>query len=95
MPRIKVGLTAEEVMTLELIQSFSRMAAMIPWEDVQALQDRLSLIDTIAPLFDPSAWLDVQDTFPDHQELVRRFAAFRGWLEQFREAGASREGDGD
>jgi hypothetical protein len=75
-------LTIETMATKDHIDTFARMALMIPLADVEAVAREIELTHTIMPLTDPTAYRDLLRTLPGHTALVRAFLRFRRDLEQ-------------
>lgn len=82
--RPQVGFTAGEMETKHQIEAVARIALAVDLEAVDQLLHRLSWIDAVGPVVDPTAYRDVMGNIPDHRKLIRAFAAFRRELEGFR-----------
>lgn len=75
--RIRVGFAAETMETKEQIETFARIAVSISTDDVEALVEAYNRLDTIGPLFDPTAYWDVLATKDGHIALAKAFLGFR------------------
>jgi hypothetical protein len=73
--------TVETMTTKDQIDTFARMALLIPLADVEAVAEEIELTHTILPLTDPTAYRDLLRTLPGHTALVRAFLRFRRDLE--------------
>jgi hypothetical protein len=71
-------MTVETMTTKDQIDTFARMALMIPLADVEAVARDIELTHTIMPLTDPTAYRDLLRTLPGHTALVRAFLRTSG-----------------
>jgi hypothetical protein len=74
---VEVGFTAEAMEAKELVEMIACIAVLVPVEAVEQLVDKYRRVETLAPIFDPTAWIRVQHHAGGHAELARAFLAFR------------------
>lgn len=69
-------LSAEHAMAVRMAMT---MLATVPISELQAAVNRISLLTTTGPLFDPSAWLDGvrKKNAQEWTELLNRLIALR------------------
>ena len=88
----KVGLTAAQLAVKDLIEGQALVASAIPVADVQSLVNAYNHIEAFGPILDPTAWIGVHKTMPDHVRLAKAYLKFRQELESILN---KNEGDPD
>jgi hypothetical protein len=78
----------EVINTYGAIQIVARLALNIPLDEAQAVVNEMEHTDAVMPLIDPSGWLRIRATAPQHQRLARAFLAFRQELAALVKEGA-------
>lgn len=66
------------------IQVIARLATLIDLPLAQAILDSMHFIDSLMPITDPTTWMKLRKTAPDHQKLAAAFVQFRATLEELR-----------
>ena len=71
--------------TYKAIQSVALVAQAIPLADAVAVVEEMERTDALMPLLDPTGWIKLQKTAPQHARLARAFLAFRRELAELIE----------
>jgi hypothetical protein len=74
---VEVGFSKEAMQAKELVEMIARITVMVPIEVVEGLVEEYRRVETVAPIFDPTAWQGVQRNAGDHAKLAAAFLAFR------------------
>jgi len=67
--------------TLEVIQAIARSASVVSVEDTKAVLREIERTDALMPIVDPTSYMSMARTLPQHRRLVRAFLAFRRELD--------------
>ena len=81
---VAVGFSAKSMMTKEQIESFSKIALCIDIADVESLVQEYRRLETVGPIFDPTAFMRTRYSLDGHLKLAAAFLKFRTVLESFR-----------
>lgn len=80
-----LGLTAENIETLKLVQTYASLIRNVDIEAVRELKTRLEHFENIAPVLLPGDYMEVMDTLPGYLEFIEEFLAFRAYIEGLHE----------
>lgn len=80
---IKIGFTQQEMEAKAAIELIAQLATGVSVEAAAQLVRKIDHVEAFAPLFDPTAYLQVRDNIPDHKKIAKAFLAFRRVLEEF------------
>lgn len=83
---IAVGFTSDVMETKQQIETFAMLCATIPTSDVEALIAQYNHLDTIGPIFDPTAYMHVLNTKGQHTALAAAFLSFRREIDKLMPA---------
>ena len=81
---VTVGFSEKSMLTKESIESFSKIAICIDIADVESLVQEYHRLETVGPIFDPTAYMRTSDSLGGHLKLAAAFLKFRTVLESFR-----------
>lgn len=70
--------------------AIGKMVLAIPEQQIAAVLDQSTHEQTIAPLLDPTYWIQHSDSFQDTERFARAFLEFRTALEELRPVRAGR-----
>ena len=81
---VAVGFSEHSMTTKLAIESFSKIALCIDVADVLSLIQEYHRLETVGPIFDPTAFMRTRDSLDGHLKLAAAFLKFRTVLESFR-----------
>jgi hypothetical protein len=70
--------------TYDQMLAIARLATMVDLPAVRAVLDSMHFVDSVMPITDPTGWMKLRKTAPDHQRIAAAFLRFRTVLEEFR-----------
>lgn len=92
MTSTKIGLTASQLTTKQLIEAQAFVASAMPTEDIEDLINAYNYIDTIGPIVDPTEWRDLRNTLPKMKALAKAYLEFRRAIDGLAKPEASGDG---
>lgn len=70
--------------TYEQMLALGRLVALLDVEAVGAVVDEFSRMHSVMPILDPTAYIKLRGTMPDHETFARALYTFRKTIEQFK-----------
>lgn len=67
---------------LSIEELIAKQSMMVSVEEAQAVVREIERTDSFMPFFDPSGYLKIRATMPEHLKLAKAFLAFRTILDE-------------